>query len=244
MVRLLITAGALAVASAATGCDPPPHATRTTKPKPEPAKATPSAKGAKKEAAVAVGVGVLVSTASAAAPPPPPKPAPRTQYLLEAPPVIKFRAVGSADAPHEMDADEVALASAAEAIEQRLAQLDPPIAYRPTPNEVKNEYVRGNSRQVRPPDAAERAELEAYRLDTNRVYVEYEVELSPHQVREIRTRDRVADTLRVLGVLTAGALAAFLFLRLDEWTRGYLTRWLAIGAVALAAGAVVGVYLL
>ena len=34
------------------------------------------------------------------------------------------------------------------------------------------------------------------------------------------------------------ALAGFLFLRLDEWTKGYLTSWLALGAAALGGGVV------
>jgi hypothetical protein len=38
-------------------------------------------------------------------------------------------------------------------------------------------------------------------------------------------------------VLAAVALAGFLFLRADEWTKGYLTSWLAIAAVVLAGGA-------
>ena len=118
------------------------------------------------------------------------------------------------------------------------------MSYHPSPNEVKNEFVRRDTRSVRPPNADERVILEAEKIDPNRVYVEYDVEVSADQVRDLRTRDRMADAVRMLGVLTAAAIAGFLFLRLDEWTGGYLTRWLAIGALALASGAAVGLYLL
>ena len=51
-------------------------------------------------------------------------------------------------------------------------------------------------------------------------------------VRELRTRDRIVSALRVFGVVTAVALAGFLFLRLDEWSKGYLTSWLAFIAAS------------
>ena len=69
-----------------------------------------------------------------------------------------------------------------------------------------------------------------------RVDVEYDVEVTADQVRHLRTRDRLGDTLRVFGGLSVIALAGFLFLRADEWTKGYLTRWLAMAAVLLAGG--------
>jgi hypothetical protein len=247
MFRRFFTTGTLAVAVAAMGCDPmtggtasKPAATAKTTTRPTQAR---SSSKQVPEGAVAGGLNILVSTANAATPPSP-KPASRAFHPLESPPIIKFRAVGSADAPNEADAEDNALASAAEIIETKLSQLDPPVYYRPTPNEVKLEYVRLSSRTLRPPDAAERAELEAYHLDTNRVYVEYDVELSAHQIRDIRTRERIVDSLRIFGVVTVGLFAGFVFLRLDELTRGYLTRWLAIAVVVLTAGAVLGVYLL
>ena len=75
-----------------------------------------------------------------------------------------------------------------------------------------------------------------------RIDVEYDVEVTADQVRHLRTRDRVGDTLRVFGALAAVALAGFLFLRADEWTKGYLTYWLAMAAVLLAGGATAALY--
>jgi hypothetical protein len=76
----------------------------------------------------------------------------------------------------------------------------------------------------------------------NLVYVGYDVEVTGSQVRQLRTRDRLAQTLRVLGAVVAVALAGFLFLRADEWTRGHLTRWLAVAAVLLGGGAAAVLY--
>jgi hypothetical protein len=62
------------------------------------------------------------------------------------------------------------------------------------------------------------------------------VEVTADQIRELRTRNRVADSLRGLGGLLAVSLAGFFFLRLDEWSKGYLTSWLALAAAALGGG--------
>jgi hypothetical protein len=39
------------------------------------------------------------------------------------------------------------------------------------------------------------------------------------------------------------ALAGFLFLRFDDWTRGYLTSWLAFLAAGLAGGVAAALFL-
>ncbi|MBN9121786.1 MAG: hypothetical protein J0I06_22040, partial [Planctomycetes bacterium] len=118
-----------------------------------------------------------------------------------------------------------------------LADLDPPVRYKPSIDEVRAEFIRKDSRAVRPPNADERETFDRYGVTGNRVYVEYDVEVTAEQVRELRSQERSAAAVRVLGILFAVALAGFLFLRADEWTRGYLTSWLALAAVALAGGA-------
>ena len=139
--------------------------------------------------------------------------------------------------PTEAEAEEDALTQARELVEQKLAALDPPVRHKISINEVKAEFVRKDSRTVRPPDAEEKEAFAVYGVSGNLVYVEYDVEVTSDQVRELRAQERVAAGLRVMGILVAVVLAAFLFLRADEWTRGYLTSWLALGAVALAGGA-------
>jgi hypothetical protein len=158
--------------------------------------------------------------------------------------VIKERVSSTFSYPTEAEAEDDVLNAGAEVIHRKLGELDPPVSYLPSPNEVKNEFLRRDSRAVRPLSQNERALLEGEKIDPNRVYVEYDVEVSADQIREMRTRERLGEATRLLGLLTAVAVAGFLFLRLDEHTGGYLTRWLAIGAIALAAGAAVGLYLL
>lgn len=152
-------------------------------------------------------------------------------------PVVRERVVSVVPYATEAEAEEDALALARDLVEKKLAELDPPIRRTVTASEVKAEFVRKDSRTVRPPDAEEKKTLAQYGVSGNLVYVEYDIEVTADQVRELRSQERVAGGLRVLGVLVAVALAGFLFLRADEWTRGYLTSWLALGAVALAGGA-------
>lgn len=159
------------------------------------------------------------------------------------PPVIRERVASSIPYPIEADADEDALAVARDRIEQKLAELDPPVRYRPSPNEVKNEFVRKETRTVRPPSPAEQEFLKELRIDEKVYYVEYDVEVSADQVRGLRGRDRVATALRVLAGVSFASLLGFLFLRFDERTKGYLTRWLAVVAVLLAGGAAAALYL-
>lgn len=189
-------------------------------------------------------VTVQAQTPAPPAPPEPPavvvKEKPKPKALPRpggAPLVVRERVVSIVPYATEADAEEDALEQAREVVEKKLADLDPPVRHKVSVNEVRNEFLRKDSRTVRPPDAEEERTLNQYGVTGNLVYVEYDVEVTADQVRELRTQERVGVALRFLGMLTAVALAGFLFLRADEWTRGYLTSWLALGAVALAGGA-------
>jgi hypothetical protein len=166
--------------------------------------------------------------------PPTPKTAPRPGPAA----VFRERVVSTLPYATEAEAEEDALTQARDLVEQKLAALDPPVRHKTSIGEVKAEFVRKDSRTVRPPDAEEKEAFALYGVSGNLVYVEYDVEVTADQVRELRAQERVSAGLRVLGVLVAVALAGFLFLRADEWTRGYLTSWLALAAVTLGGGAV------
>src|SRR5262249_25883185 len=98
-------------------------------------------------------------------------------------------------------------------------------------------YIRKDSRNPRPLSPAEKDEYAKLGVkDTDLKFVEYEVTVSAEQVRELRSRERVFFGVKVLAGIAAAALAGFLFLRADEWTKGYLTRWLAVAAFAPAGG--------
>jgi hypothetical protein len=169
-------------------------------------------------------------------------------------PIIHARVSSSVSAANEAEAEEEAINAARDLVEKKLAELDPPVKYHPSANEVKNEFLRRDSRTVTTLKEAKGPRAEAMRkvlkdqlrlsadeID-RRVDVEYDVEVTADQVRHLRTRDRLGDMLRVFGGLSVMALAGFLFLRADEWTKGYLTRWLAMAAFLLAGGTAAALY--
>jgi hypothetical protein len=158
-----------------------------------------------------------------------------------APALISERVTTEIPYPTEAEADTRALEDAQKLIAKKLSELDPPVDYLPPLAVVKNEYVKKDSRLVRLPNDTENAVLDQAGYGKDRRYVEYTVEVTAEQVRELRTRNRVVDGLRGLGVIAAISLAGFLFLRLDEWSKGYLTSWLALGAAALAGGVIAAI---
>jgi hypothetical protein len=214
----------------------------------EPPRPTPpGAEKARRESRVEVKVALPGTPAEPPAPaakdggamfvPAPPKPpaAPRGQPRPSA--VIRERVASALPYPTEAEADEDAVAQACEVVAKKLAELDPPVHYRPSPAEARAEFLRKGSRAVRDPTEEEKKILDGLNINGKRVYVEYEVEVRADQVRELRSQDRVSAALRALGGLLALAVAGFLFLRADEWTKGYLTSWLALAAVTLAGAA-------
>ena len=173
------------------------------------------------------------------APAPAPAPAEQGSILKSAPrpgSLIRERVFAKGSFLTEAEAEEETLTLAREKVEQYFARLDPPLRHAPSLGEVKAEFIRKDSRTVRPPNAAERAQYAAAEWPSNVVFVEYDIEITADQVRELRSQDRAASALRIVGVVLVVALAGFLFLRADEWTKGYLTRWLAFAAVVLAGG--------
>jgi len=137
--------------------------------------------------------------------------------------------------PIEADADADALEQARQRVVARLAELDPPVKAVPTAEYVKRHFVR--ERAVRPLDPRTRERLTELGTKADGVYVDYEVEVTAERVRELRSQDRLSMGLRLLAMVVGAAFAGFLFLRLDDWTKGYLTSWLAVAAAALAGGA-------
>ena len=72
----------------------------------------------------------------------------------------------------EADAEEDALNRAREKVEQKLAELDPPVKRTVSLGEVKSEFLRKDSRRVHPPTEADRSVLEKANLSGNYVRVE------------------------------------------------------------------------
>lgn len=162
--------------------------------------------------------------------------APKSTPRPGSPAVIREHVMSSRPYLSEAEAEEDVFLQAQSLLEQKFAELDPPLEHTPSLAEVKAEYLRKDTRTVSPPSAALQDEAAQAGLPGKLVYVGYDIEVSADQVRELRTQQRVLASLRVVGMLMASALAVFLFLRADDWTKGYLTRWLALAAVTIAGG--------
>lgn len=129
-----------------------------------------------------------------------------------------------------------ALLVARQKIVDHLRSLDPPVETIPTLDDVRNKYVKPESVvEVQPTEAVRTAWAES-KLEPNRMWVEIDVEVTDNHVRELRAKDRITSA----GWISAGVFllvaTLFGFLRLDAWTRGYLTTFLGLGAAALAGG--------
>jgi hypothetical protein len=147
-------------------------------------------------------------------------------------PAIKLPAVRSSK-PHPTKDQALADALAVARIElmKQLEALDPPIHARPSMATMKSEYVKGDVREL--PLSDEKNLVKQSKLNPNVRYVEIDLELTEHQVQQLRATERVTTAFRVGGVLFALIAAAYAFLRLDQWTKGYLTTWLGVGAAAV-----------
>lgn len=152
-------------------------------------------------------------------------------------PAIKFRVRSEAPHASKEKALNDALSVARFKLAEQLATLDPPVRALPTVEQVRNEYIRPESVTEVQPKPEDKAAWEAAKLDTNRVWVDVDVEVSDDQVRQLRSVGRLEKT----GLFAAGAfvlvLGLFGFLRLDGWTKGYLTTVIGVGIAAAVVAA-------
>jgi hypothetical protein len=160
--------------------------------------------------------------------------------------VIRERIVNRVPRPSENDALEDALLVAAELLAQRLAELDPPLDVQLTPEEIRQHYIRWDSREVIPfgqrlrqqePRALQLKpllELVVTPAEMDRlVDVEFDVEVTSEQLRQLRSYRRSELAFSTIALVTFALGAIYLLLQLHEWSKGYLTRWLWLGAALL-----------
>jgi hypothetical protein len=75
-------------------------------------------------------------------------------------------------------------------------------------------------------------------VEANRGWVVVDVQTSEEAVRHERMKGRFGKVGFWAGVAFLNLFALYAFLRLDMWTRGYLTTFLGVGIVALVVGTV------
>ena len=134
---------------------------------------------------------------------------------------IRFRAEGEFRSSQNA-ARESALHSAQDQMRAWLARQDPPIRRAPSLDLINREMVR---LQETPQEET---------IGRDKMYkMTLVVELTPSHMRDLRERDRAFSGLWALGAVLAILGVVVLVFRIDEWTKGYLTRWLVAGGCAL-----------
>jgi hypothetical protein len=158
-------------------------------------------------------------------------------------PAIRLHVRSDSPHPSRELAINDAVAVARVEIAEALRALDPPVAATPSWEKVRYQYLKPESVKEVQPSEADKAAWAEKGIDPNRVWAEIDVEVTEDQVRELRAEHRVGAAGWVGAAAFVVMLALYGFLRLDTWTKGYLTAALAAGIVA-AAGAAVALLLL
>lgn len=156
-----------------------------------------------------------------------------TSYSDGSQPAIRIDNIRSSKLhPTKEQAIADALVVARTELMKQLELLEPPILTRPSLVAMRSNYIKGDIREVFPTES-EKLEIKARGLNSNVRWVELDIELTEDQVQNLRSADRVTDMFRVTALVFAFLAALYGFLRLDQWTKGYLTLWLGLAAGAL-----------
>jgi len=140
-----------------------------------------------------------------------------------------FTASGGFEATREKARDS-AIRAAAEKLHEHLLAQDPPITRMPTTKFVRKLLI---DQQEKTDDEMVPSSQDGKSEKMYRVTVAVKVE--PDHVRELRSQERSSEALWVLAGLAGLAAVAAGFFRIDAWTKGYLTSWLALGTVGAAS---------
>jgi hypothetical protein len=154
------------------------------------------------------------------------------------------------------EAEQDALRRAARRLKDYLRSQEPPVLWTPTPEYVRDHLQRGAAKRRKDLDQ----DLEApgapikvqcwtipvavtaeQRVAIAGLDAEYRAEQRRLE-RAAVSRDRMVLLGRVLVGLVAALLALLAYLRVDEWTKGYYSRWLAAGAAGFLAAVGLGLW--
>jgi hypothetical protein len=143
--------------------------------------------------------------------------------------IIKFHVAGRFRASPAA-AKEDALQAAQQQMRWWLARQESPIRHVPTIDTIRRKLITQEELPIEQIDNGQKT----YKITIS-------VFLNQNIIRELRATDRVVTSTWWLGTaMGILALVAIVF-RLDEWTKGYLTRWLVVGAAGI--GLAVGLFL-
>lgn len=128
-------------------------------------------------------------------------------------------------------ARDSALVAAQIQIRSWLVQQDPPIRHVPSLDTIRREMLRHT-------DQPEEETV----LGDREYKVTAIVELRPYHVHSLRSRDRTVSGLWLLGGGLAILGVVAIFLRIDEWTKGFLTRWLVAVGIAIIGALIATIF--
>jgi len=157
---------------------------------------------------------------------------PRANHQAEAPPPPEptFTVPGGFEKTKEL-ARESAIRAAVDKLHEYLMRQDPPVTQKPTTKFVRKLLIN----QLETVQETDDPILSGSGKPEKMYQATIALKVDPEHVRELRAQDRSSEALWILAGL--GGLAAVVagFFRIDAWTKGYLTSWLALGTVGAAS---------
>jgi len=136
------------------------------------------------------------------------------------------------------DAIVNAVKTAREKLAEVLRSLDPPIVRIPPEYVIRKEFVLPEGIRELTPSQEMKDLWKANGLDKNRQLVEVDIEVSEEQLRGLHGHHRMLGAAWIGAVGLAVLLTVYGFLRIDAWTKGYLTTTLGITATLLIGGVI------
>lgn len=135
--------------------------------------------------------------------------------------------------PNDPRARAECLEHARELLALHLARQKPPILRVPSSEWIDEHLVRST-------EPGESRYFSEFRED--RYPLRLEIEMTADQLRHLRGEQRMIDAGKFVAGLFVCACLFSLFLRLDHWSRGYLTVPLVVGLLVGLGGVAIGVY--
>ena len=126
---------------------------------------------------------------------------------------------------HEEDARADALEHVRAHLMVHLQAQKPPIRSIPSIERIEREFATK--------ELPTRSEWFPSPINDKMFKVDLRGEITPEQIRELRSIDRMWWLARMGGIGLTLMVVLVLFFRLDDWAKGRITHWLGLGAAAI-----------